>query len=144
RGDDWKQRALTGLLCSVRSLRVDGLDDERLDLRHVEEGRRFVLEHRGPLVQALAKLLLLHERFAKPHVHAALHLALDEKWIDGATDVVSNPHLVQVDEPRPRIGVEVDHTCRVAVRGAWADAGSLVRPGDLRRRIATGAREGSE
>src|SRR6266581_2354436 len=47
---DRKKRSLAGLLGAVWPFAVHRLDDERLNLGHVEEGRRLVLEHRGPLV----------------------------------------------------------------------------------------------
>src|SRR6266851_3955481 len=64
RGDHRQQRALSSLLGAVWTFGVVGLDDERLDVWHVEERRRLVLEHRRPLVQALAKGLFFHERLA--------------------------------------------------------------------------------
>ena len=73
-------------------------------------------------MKALAKDLLLHERLAETHVHASLDLALDEEGVDGASDIVRDPDLVHLDEAGPRVGVEVDHARRVAVRGARAHA----------------------
>src|SRR6266567_3193312 len=130
-----EQRSLSGLLRAIRSLGVDGLDDEGLHLGHVEEGRRLVLEHRRPLVKPFAKRLLLHERLSQAHVHAAFDLALDEQRVDGAADVVREPDLVDLDEAGPRVGLEVDHAGGVAVSGAGADPGSLVGTRDLRRRV---------
>src|SRR5438034_3602566 len=109
RWDDRQQRALSGFLRPVWPFGIVGLDDERLHLRHVEEGGGLVLEHRRPLVQAFAKLLLLHQRLAQAHVHAALDLALDEQRVDGSSDVVCDPDLVDVHEPGARVGVEVHH-----------------------------------
>ena len=100
-----EQRSLARLLRSVRSLRVVRLHDERLDLGHVEERRRLVLQHRRPFVQALAEDLLFHQGLAESHVHAALDLALDQERIDRAPDVVRDPDLVDADQPGACVGV---------------------------------------
>src|SRR5450759_459668 len=144
RRDDRKERTLPRFLGAVRSLGIDGIDDEGLDLGHVHEGRRFVLEHRRPLVQALAERLLLHERLAQTHINAALHLALDQERVDGAAHVVRNPHLVQVHDAAARVCVQIDDARRIAVGGARPDATALVRTGDLGRGVAAGAGEGPE
>src|SRR5207302_3949991 len=139
-----QQGALARLLGPVWAFGVDRLDDERLDLRHVEKSRRLVLEHRRPLVQAFAKRLLLHERFAEAHVHAAFDLAFHEQWVDRTSDVVRDPDLVDANQAGARVGVDVDDARRVAVGGAWSDARAFVRSGDLGRRVAARGREGAE
>src|SRR5487761_24977 len=138
-GDDREQRALPRLFRAIRSFGIDGLDDEGLDLGHVHKRRRFVFEHRRPLVQDFAISLLFHVRLAESHVHAALDLAFHEQRVDRAAHVVGDPHLVEVHDAAARVRVQVDDACRVAVRGAWADARTLVRTGDLWRRVAAGA-----
>src|SRR5580765_4059439 len=45
-----QERSLARLLSAIWTFGIHGLDDERLDLGHVEEGRRLVLQHRRPLV----------------------------------------------------------------------------------------------
>src|SRR5215472_14316842 len=104
RGGNGKERSLSRLLRPVGTFLVDRLDEERHDLRHVEEGGRLVLQHRGPFVQALAKDLLLHQRLAQPHVDAALDLTLEQERVDRPPDVVGDPHLVDVHETRARVG----------------------------------------
>ena len=141
RGRDRQQGALSGLLRAVRPLGIDGLDDERLHLGHVEKCRRLVLQHRRPLVEALAKRLLFHERLAKTHVDAALDLPFDQQRIDRAADVMGDPDPVHVDESRAGVDVEVDHARRVAVGRARSDPRALVRTGDPRRRVAARACE---
>src|SRR5258708_21173378 len=55
---NWQERTLSPFFGAVRALRVDRLDDEGLDLRHVEGGGELGLEHRPPLVEDLPKRLL--------------------------------------------------------------------------------------
>src|SRR5690242_13388827 len=88
-----EKRALPRLLRPKRTLAIDRLDDVGLDVRHVEERWRLVLEHRRPFVQTLPKDLLLHQRLAEAHVNAAFDLALDEQRVDGAANVVRDPDL---------------------------------------------------
>ena len=95
-------------------------------------------------MQAFAKRLLLHERFAEAHVHAAFDLAFHEQRVDRASDVVRDPDLVDANQAGARVGVDVDDARRVAVGGAWSDAGALVGSGDLRRRVAARGRQGAE
>ena len=134
-----KQRSLTRLLRAVRTLGVDGLDDEGLDLGHVEKGGRLVFEHRRPLVQALAKRLLFHQRLAEAHVDAPFDLPFDQERVDGAAHVMGDPDPIHRDQSGARVRVEVAHAGRVAVSGARPDTRSFVRPGDPRRRVAAGA-----
>src|ERR1700694_1058926 len=142
--DDRKEWALPGFLGAIWSLGIDGLDDERLDLWHVEECWRLVLEHRRPFVQAFPERLLFHQCLAQTHVDAALHLALDQQRVDGAAHVVRNPYLVQMHEAGARVRVQVDDAGRIAVCRARADPRALVRSGDLWWRVAPGARERPE
>src|SRR5438105_4054710 len=113
RRDHRQQRPLPGFFGPIQTFGVVRLDDERLHLGGVEEGGRLVLEHRRPLVQALAKLLLLHQRLAQAHVDASLDLPLDQERVDGTADVMRDPDLVDLDEPSARIDVQVDHARRV-------------------------------
>src|SRR5258708_27049274 len=132
RGGDGEERPLTRLFGAVGTFRVHGLDDERLDLWRVEERGRLVLEHRRPLVQALAKCLFFHQGFAQAHVDAPFDLALNQKGIDRAPDVVSDPDLVDLHQPGASVGVEVDHASRVAVGGTPADPRAPVAARNLR------------
>ena len=131
--EEFRQRALARLLRSVRPLRVDGLDDERLDLGHVEERRRLVLQHRRPLVQAFAKYLLLHQRLSESHVHAALDLPFDEQpaymllWekLDGVVEHISGKVMV-CGHTRQKDGVPLDLGATVCIdTGIYDEQGWL-------------------
>ena len=71
-------------------------------------------------------------------------MALHEQRVDRASDVVRDPDLVDANQAGARVGVDVDDARRVAVGGAWSDAGALVGSGDLRRRVAARGRKGAE
>src|SRR3989442_6521979 len=99
RGNDRVERSLARLLRTERSLRVDRLDDDRLERRRVERGRQLVVEERRLLVQPAAEDLLLHDDLAVAHVRRSLDLALDVRGPDRrseehTSELQSRPHLV--------------------------------------------------
>ena len=97
-------------------------DQVRDHLGHVEARRALVFEHRRELVDERvrelrrqpAERLLLHQRFAEPHVHAAFNLAAHERRIERTSDVVSDPH-ARDDDPSG-VGIHLHFDYRGGVR----------------------------
>ena len=77
-------------------------------------------------MNALPKHLLFHERFAEPHVDAALDLTDGKERIEDLPDVVGDPNLVDADEARVAVDLELDGADGIAVGRARSDAGALV------------------
>jgi hypothetical protein len=132
--NDRQQRSLPHLLGSVGTLRIEGLDQDRLHVGHLKEGGHLVVEHRGSLVQAMAVGLGLHQNLAETHVNAPLDLALDGQAVDRAPDVVREPDVVHVNLATARIHVEIHDRGRVAVGRARPYAGTPEGPTQVRRR----------
>src|SRR5687768_4647000 len=140
RGHDGVQRTFAGLLRAERPLRVDGLDDDRLEHGGIERRRDLVIQQRRLLVQPATEDLLLADDLAVSHVGGSFDLAFDVDRIEGAAAVVRGDDAIDGKHP----GLEVHSHLRdrglVRVRGRRADAGALVIAADPWRRAVRACR----
>src|SRR5919204_25157 len=134
--DDGKQRPLSRLLGTKRTLGIIGLDQVRMHLGGLERGRTLVLEHRGKLVQPEPEGLLLHQSLAQGHVDATFHLAFYQYRVDGAADVMRDPDLRNPHLAGPRLAIDFDHGRGVRVGRTRSNTGALVGTGKAGRRVA--------
>ena len=141
RRDHRQERPLARFLGAERALRVVGLDEDRVDLGRLERGRTLVVEHRRLLVQILPEDLLLHQGLADAHVHRALDLPLDQQRVQRAADVVTDPHVLEIDGARLLVDGQLDHARRIRIARRRADATALVLARALGRRVRAGKGE---
>src|SRR3989442_1301138 len=99
------------------------------------------LETRRILVHALAEDLAFHERLADAHVHRALDLTLGEQRVQRATEIVSDPDVVEFDLSGLFVNAQLDDTRGIGIAGRRADTPALVLPRPLRRRVRAGERD---
>src|SRR6266851_4156445 len=140
---DRQERALTDFLRAKRAAGIRFLDQFSDHFGHVERGWTLVFQDRGELVhQCMRKffrkapeLLLFHQRFAEPHVDAALDLAAHKRRIERAADVVRDPNLWNGDPASHWIYFDFDDGRGIRIGGRWPHTAALVQRGRLWRSV---------